>query len=374
MGMESAQIEQAEVLASTARMAAIMGAGQTPLIQGILRQGLVGPLEDRFDGESKAAAVLLEPLVEEQAAEILGLLLQQEGDRRVIRGDEAGVRLLFQSVNSGYGWIRLFRVEAEEGAAYRGKITACLNRLAERLEATPSSMLYGLFGLPIGMRLSKEAIREHLLGTRWADGHWMAAAYVPEKAGFAPLGIGHTALQRALDGRAVAPRGTQLASALDADPDLDILPSRGREDGLGALWGGEAMVDAVSKALQGGFRLDIQWTPVPYEAVSRPLDGRHASPFWGAEIGDLTEVSPLGVLVPTPSQRILVAFEAPEEGVDGVGVGALDPVAEEYLVERYKAVRTPNGKLVLPKASVWGMLSLGMPIWNRLLRLSQTLS
>lgn len=372
--MDSNQIELAEVLASTAHVAAVMGAGQTPLIQGILRQGLVGPLEDRLDEETKAAAVLLEPLVEEQAADLLGLLLQQEGDRRVIRGEENGVRLLFQSTNAGYGWIRIFRVAAPEGHFYQAKALAGLEVLAERLAQAPSSLLYGMVGLPVGTSLSRDAILEHLEGTRWAEGHWMAAAYIPEKAGFAPLGIGYNALQRALDGRAVVSRGSQLEGALSTEPDLDLLPARGRADGLGALWGGEAMVEAVSRALQGGFRLDIQWTPVPYEVVSAPLNGRHQSPFWGADLGEATEVSALGVLIPTPAQRILAVFEGAPEGHDGVGLGVLDDVAAEYLVSRYKVYRADSGQLVLPKAWVGELLSAGMPIWNRLLRLSQTLS
>jgi hypothetical protein len=372
--MDPMLFDNARILAATAHTAALMGSGQTPLLQGLLRQGLVGPLEDRMDEAVKGAATLLEPLAEEQAAELLALVLQQEGDRRVIRGPGAGVRLLFQSSNAGFGWVRLFRVEAPVGHPFRSKVTACMDTFAAYLAGNPSSLLYGMVGLPIGAALSLEAIKEHLAGTRWAEGHWMAAAYIPEKGGFAALGTPHTVFRQSLDGRAVVERGSALDTALAAEPDLDLLPARGFPTSHGALWGGEAIVEGVSFALQGSYRLDIQWSPIPYETIATPLNGLQSSPFWGAELGEATEVAPMGVLLPTPAQRILLAFEAPPEGVEGVGLGALDQPALDYLMGRFGVHQVANGQFVLPKAWVGQVLTAGMPIWNRLLRLSQSIS
>lgn len=366
--------DAATTLRNVAARSAFMGAGQTPFLQAALRQGLLGPLQDRASRDALALAQLEEPLVEDQAADLLAWLLHQEGDRRVIQGQEEGLQLLFQSCNSGLGWVRFFRISTPEGHPYRRKVQKSLDRLARNLAANPSEEVYGMMGLPIGPRLGEEAILDHLAGTRWATGHWMAATYVPSKGGFATLGTAHDIFSLPSNGDPVVPMASELFESLGAEEDLDILPARGRAHGYGAYWGGEAFFRGVSHAVGTGARLDIQWTPVSFDQIAAPLRQQQASPFLGVDLGEWTEAPVLGVLIPAPAQRILVCFEEGPDP-DHVGIGHLDFPGAHHLETVYGALPAPtgNGRLILPKAKFGELLTGGLPIWNRLLRLGQKL-
>lgn len=353
---ERGEVELGLRLADTARLAALGASGQETLVQSILRQGMVTPLTDRVGDLGRAVALLEEPLVEDQAYDLLSWLLQVAGDKPVVAGPDKGVQLLFQSVNSGYGWVRFFRVESEIYQKKAEKAYRSLIRLAAE-EQTPITQ--GLLGLPIGAQLDEVAVEALLAQTRWKTGHWMAAAYIPHRNGFAPLGLGYTLLSPLSKGEALLKDGSPLVSALLEEPDLDILPGRGNSSGLGALWGGEAFVEGLSSGLKGACRVDIQWEPVPYERL------RGGGPFLGVEVPG-AEQGLLGVLVAAPTNRILVAFEACEDP-DSVALGVLDQESLAYLKAQF-SVREEGGRAFLRKIHICEMALNGLPIWNRMLR------
>jgi hypothetical protein len=345
----------------------LLGAGQTPFLQAAFRHGLAGPLLDRASTSVLSAAQLEEPLVEDAAADILAWLLHQEGDRRVISGPSEGLQVLFNPLNAGHGWVRLFRIDVPVKSAFQGKIRQRLQNLARYLESEPDETIYGMLGLPVGPALEQDAILEHLEGTRWSSGHWMAACYLPERGGFGILGVGHDVLALPGDGRPVVPEGSELAAALEEEEDLDLLPGLSHRRQMGAFWGGQAFVEAVSLALRDSVRLDIQWAPVPLDEVAKPLRQVQSCPFGGVDFGEMAEVGVLGVVLPTPATRILIAFE-PVPDPDFVGLGLLDEAAQKVLQENFGAVRK-DGALVLRKAKVGALLMKGLPIWNRLFRI-----
>lgn len=351
------QVELGLRLAGAAKMAALMGSGQETLIQALLRQGLVSPLRDRSEDLALAAAVGEERLVEDQAMDLLGWLLQTEGDHPVAIGPERGVQLLFQSVNAGHGWVRFFRVEGE---AYQRKVEAVLPGLVDLAAKEVRPVVQGLLGLPIGVPLAPEAVQEILGRTRWATGHWMAAVYVPHRGGFAPLGLGYQVMAPLSQGESLLHEGSPAADALLENCDQDLLPARGSAAGLGALWGGEAFVEGLSLGLQGSFRVDIQWEPVSYDNL------RGGGPFLGVDIPGV-EQGLLGVLLPAPTNRILVTFEAHEDS-SLVAIGPLDPDARTFLLLNPGVEEDGKGRLVLPRSQVWRLVSRGLPVWNRLLR------
>lgn len=356
-GTEHEQVELGLRLAGAAKMAALMGSGQETLIQAMLRQGMVTPLRDRAENLALAAAAGSERLVEDQAMDLLGWLLQTEGDHPAAIGPDHGVQLLFQSVNAGYGWVRFFRVEGE---AYRREVEAAFPRLVELAAQEDSPVIQGLLGLPIGVRLTPEAVHEILVRTRWATGHWMAAAYVPHRGGFAPLGLGHQLVAPLSQGESLLQEGSPAADALMENCDQDLLPARGASSGLGALWGGEAFVEGLSQGLRGSLRVDIQWEPVSYDAL------RGGGPFMGVDLPGV-EQGLLGVLVAAPTNRILVTFESHEDP-SLVAIGPLDPDARAFLLLTPEMRADGKGRLVLPRSQVWRLVSRGLPVWNRLLR------
>jgi hypothetical protein len=363
------EVIAAKNLESRAREAALIGAGQTPLLQAVLRHGLVGPLLDRASENVLAQAQLDEPLVEDHAADLLGWLLHQEGDRKVLTGPSSGVQILHQPMNAGYGWVRFFRVGVPEDDPMREKIQQRLTWLAEALAASPDERVYGLLGLPIGPALSEpDAILEHLGQTRWATGHWMAAAYVPARGGFAVMGLAHDLLTLPNDGRPVIPEGSPVDKALEEDMDLEILPGLSHPAGFGAHWGGVAFVEGLNHALRNSYRLDVQWDVVPLEEVQKPLRKIQASPFRGVNLGERAEAGVMGVLVPTPSHRVLVAFE-PGPNEEHLGISLLDNASAKFMRETFGVVDGPEGALLLPKAGVGKILEAGLPVWNRLLRI-----